>query len=339
YDFSIELCSKQDDNAVLDKIQSYFALRTFKAEVSKEGYPQLLLNDKPIFLNAVLDQGYFPEGIFLPESEDKWITDIKNLQNLGFNTLRKHIKIESEVFYYYCDKYGMLVMQDMVQNGKYSFLHDTALPTILGKSGKFKFFSSSREKFQREMKTHRFFIEHTKKTIAHLYNHPSIVYWTIFNEGWGQFSTNSLYDLVSSLDSSRVIDSASGWFKGTSGIPFKSDVASDHIYFKTPDLSKRVKKFVKKRKPLIVSECGGYTLAVQDHCSQQSIRYGYGNCKSSEELTEKILFLYEKMIKPHVNKGLSGCVYTQLSDVENEINGVYTYDRKICKLNKKIEIL
>ena len=336
YDFTVELCNK---DAVIDKIESYFALRTIKTEVSEDGYPQILLNDKPIFLNAVLDQGYFPEGIFLPEGEDKWIADIKNLQSLGFNTIRKHIKIESEVFYYYCDKYGMLVMQDMVQNGKYRFLRDTALPSILGKTGKLKSFFSSRETSQRKMKQHRFFIEHTKNTIAHLYNHPSIIYWTIFNEGWGQFSTNSLYDLVCSLDSSRIIDSASGWFKGSLKASYKSDVESDHIYFKTPDISKLVKECIQKRKALIISECGGYTLAVKNHCSQKKCRYGYGNCRNDDELTEKIHFLYEKMIKPHINKGLSGCVYTQLNDVENEINGIYTYDRKVCKLNKKIVLL
>ena len=189
------------------------------------------------------------------------------------------------------------------------------------------------------MKQHRFFIEHTKNTIAHLYNHPSIIYWTIFNEGWGQFSTNSLYDLVCSLDSSRIIDSASGWFKGSLKASYKSDVESDHIYFKTPDISKLVKECIQKRKALIISECGGYTLAVKNHCSQKKCRYGYGNCRNDDELTEKIHFLYEKMIKPHINKGLSGCVYTQLNDVENEINGIYTYDRKVCKLNKKIVLL
>ena len=170
-------------------------------------------------------------------------------------------------------------------------------------------------------------MEHSKQTIEHLHNHPCVVYYTIFNEGWGQFNANYAYKVLKQVDSSRIYDTASGWFKNP-----KSDVESDHIYFKTPSLVDRAKKC---KKPLIISECGGYTLAVKNHLWNPKAKYGYGSCNSSKELTQKIVEMYQKMIIPAVKEGISGSVYTQLSDVEDEINGFFTYDREICKVEKE----
>ncbi|MCR4791003.1 MAG: hypothetical protein K5839_07995 [Treponemataceae bacterium] len=324
YDFEVSLF--QDDEEI-DSIQSYFALRTISIDTS-DGIPKFLLNGQKIFLNAVLDQGYFPEGIFLPENESGYKNDILNMKKLGFNTLRKHIKIEPEFFYYYCDKYGMMVMQDMVQNGSYNFMRDTAFPTLFGKKGSKKKIGSENKGRSKFSAKEEFFIEHSLNTISHLYNHPCIVYWTIFNEGWGQFATNDLFKIVKNADSSRIIDSASGWFKGAA-----SDVESDHIYFKSIPLDKRLEECRKINKPLVISECGGFSLKVQDHNSNTGLAYGYGSCSDINSLTEKIKEMYEIMINPYMDKGLCGCVYTQLSDVENEINGLYTYDRSVRKVN------
>ena len=296
-----------------DKVESYFALRTISIE-EIDGVSRVCLNNKPIFLHGVLDQGYFNDGIFLPPSEEGYKKDILSMKELGFNLLRKHIKIEHEYFYYACDKLGMLVMQDMVNNGEYSFVKDTMLPTIG--------FKRNDRKLNKSEIRRQIFREHTKGTIEHLYNHPSIIAYTIFNEGWGQFNSDEMYDYVKELDDTRLVDSTSGWFEQT-----KNDFDSKHIYF-------RLKKLKVKKRPLFVTECGGYKYMEQGHFFGKK-EYGYGTCKDKAELINKIKTMYEKMIIPYIKDGVCGCIYTQLSDVEGEINGLYTYDRKLCKVEKE----
>ena len=298
-----------------DKVDSYFALRTIAIE-KQNGVSRVVLNGKPIFMHAVLDQGYFCDGLFLPAKAEEYEKDILRMKELGYNMLRKHIKIESEAFYYACDGLGMLVMQDMVNNGGYSFIFDTALPT-------FGFKTKNDTKGKIEGKRKEFFKQHTKETIEHLYNHPSIVAYTIFNEGWGQFNSDEMYDYVKELDPTRLADSTSGWFAQK-----KNDFDSEHIYFKVIPLEP-------KERPLFVSECGGYTMAVEGHFYSKYAQYGYGASDTKEALTKDILYMYENMILPYVKTGVCGCVYTQLSDVEDEINGLYTYDRRVCKVVKE----
>ena len=296
-----------------DTIQSYFALRTISIE-EPNGKKRVCLNHKPVFLHGVLDQGYFKDGIFLPEQESEYDNDILTMKELGFNMLRKHIKIEPEYFYYACDKLGMLVMQDMVNSGSYSFLRDTALPT-LG-------FKNKRDlHLDKNNPRRRIFEGQTKQTIEHLYNHPCVIAYTIFNEGWGQFNSDEMYDYVKSLDNTRLVDSTSGWFAQE-----KSDFDSEHIYFK-------LKKLQVKERPMLISECGGYKLLAKEHFFGDK-EYGYGSCKDTNDLTQHIVEMYEKMIIPGIQDGVCGCVYTQVSDVEGEINGLYTYDRKVCKVDK-----
>lgn len=297
-----------------DEVESYFALRTI-AICYENKVPKVCLNGEPIFLHGVLDQGYYPEGIYLPAEPKEYEKDILRMKALGLNLLRKHIKVEPECFYYYCDKHGMLVMQDMVNSGTYSFLRDTALPT-LG-------FQKKKDTKCKEEERKRIFREHTKETLWHLYNHPCIIAYTIFNEGWGQFDSDEMYGLVKEADDSRLVDSTSGWFWQK-----KSDFDSLHIYFRT-------KKLQGKERPLLVSECGGYTLSVKEHLFNPDKTYGYGTAKDKTELTDKIIKMYEKMILPGIGKGVCGCIYTQLSDVEEEINGFYTYDRAVCKVEEE----
>lgn len=299
-----------------DEISSYLAFRSL--EIKKAGvFPRLCLNGKPYFFHGVLDQGYFSDGIYTPASPEEYRDDILRMKKLGFNTLRKHIKVEPDIFYYECDRLGMVVFQDFVNNGSYSFLRDTAVPTVLTK--KFP------EKLMLRTKRQKIaFIEGAKKTIRQLFSHPCVCYWTIFNEGWGQFDSDKMFDFVSEADHSRFIDSTSGWFKKK-----KSDVESLHVYFKPVKLSL-------SKKPIVLSEFGGYSYKVDNHCANEHKTYGYKLYKDRNEFQKGLVRLYEEEIIPAVDRGLCGSIYTQLSDVEDETNGLLTYDRRVCKVDREV---
>lgn len=300
-----------------DKIESYLAFR--KLQIKEiNNIPRLLLNGKPYFFNGVLDQGYYSDGILTPASEESYINDILLMKEAGFNMLRKHIKVESELFYYHCDRLGMAVFQDMVNNSNYSFLFDTVLPTFFMQKFPDKILhlnKKSRSNFEKEM----------IQTVNSLKNHPSIVYWTIFNEGWGQFDSAKMYKTLKKIDSTRFIDSTSGWFRGK-----KTDVESLHVYFKKL-------KTVKTNKPVVISEFGGYVLKVENHIFNENKEYGYKTLKDKEEFNLSLLDLFENQLLPLVKQGVCASVYTQVSDVEDEINGLVTYDRKVKKFDNRLK--
>ena len=296
-----------------DTVYSYFACRTL-AVGEANGVPRLLLNGEPYFFHGLLDQGYFPDGIFTPAHLSRYEKDILLAKSLGFNTLRKHIKIEPEQFYYDCDRLGMIVFQDMVNNGDYSFFRDTALPTIGLKQ-------CNDKKRHKSPMVRQAFLTAMEETVRHLGNHPCICYWTIFNEGWGQFDGDAAYEKLKAMDSSRIIDTASGWFQTQ-----KSDVESPHVYFKKV-------KCRPGKKPLVLSEFGGYSLAIADHVSTPGKAFGYRKFTSTADFQTALIELYDKEILPAAKAGLSGAIYTQLTDVEDEVNGLVTYDRKYVKVN------
>ena len=299
-----------------DTVKSYFALRTVGV-VEKRGKSYISLNGEPIFCHGLLDQGYYPDGIYTPATPDALLYDIKKMKSLGFNILRKHIKIEHELFYYFCDKYGMLVFQDMVNSGDYSFLIDTALPTVGKKCGiTHKATSSRREHFENDL----------RETIDLLYNHPSVIYYTIFNEGWGQYDADRIYKELKAYDPTRIYDATSGWF-----VENDSDVTSDHVYFK-PLCEKTLSS--DPSRPAVLSEFGGYSCKIEGHSFNLDKTYGYSTCKTLEDFENAFIKLYQNEVKPAIARGLCATVYTQVSDVEDETNGILTYDRKICKLDE-----
>ena len=297
-----------------DSVSSYFAVRTVAIE-KNNGRAVITLNGKPIFLHGVLDQGYFSDGIFTPASPEEYKRDILSMKNLGFNMLRKHIKVEPDIFYYYCDLYGMTVMQDMVNNGDYSFIRDTALPTV-------GFKKRNDERLHTDPVTRDAFLRGMKETVEALRSFPSIIAWTVFNEGWGQFCGSEAYRFMKTLDDTRVIDTASGWFSSVD-----SDVESLHVYFKPVKIKKA------SEKPIFLSEFGGYSYRVDGHSFNTDGEYGYKSFKTSDELQKALDSLYLGEIVSAIKNGLCGTVYTQVSDVEDEINGLLTYDRRVLKVD------
>ena len=238
------------------------------------------------------------------------------MKALGFNTLRKHIKVEPEEFYYRCDRLGMIVWQDMVNNSDYNFLRDTALPTV--GIQKLPDQALHGDPHHRSM-----FRKNMEKTVRQLKNHPSIVYWTIFNEAWGQFDSDTVFEDFKKLDDTRFVDATSGWFRQK-----KSDVDSRHVYFR------KVKLKGDGKRPLVLSEFGGKTYKAEGHVFNPDKSYGYGGCASPEELNGAVAKLYLEEVLPCIKNGLCAAIYTQVSDVEDEINGLLTYDRKVVKLTR-----
>ena len=296
-----------------DSVDGYFALREIGVQ-KIGGIPRICLNGKPYFIQALLDQGYYPDGLFLPSSSEGYKNDILAAKRMGYNTLRKHIKIEPLIFYHLCDKLGMIVFQDMVNNGKYSFLRDTALPTV----GVLK---RNDKKLHKDPMARNRFRGAMTETLMHLYNSPSVLLYTIFNEGWGQFCADEMYRAAKEADGSRIYDSTSGWFWQK-----ESDVDSLHVYFKP------LKKQPASERPLIISEFGGYSLRIDNRLLSPK-NYGYKSFSDKDALFCALRSLYLEQALPLVKDGLCGLVYTQIADVEDETNGLLTYDRLTEKVD------
>ncbi|XCP86944.1 sugar-binding domain-containing protein [Roseburia hominis] len=313
YLYHLKVCAGSDE------VTGYFAMRQYSVELDEKHYPRFCLNHKPLFLTGVLDQGYWPDGLYTAPSDEALIYDIQSMKKLGFNMIRKHVKIECARWYYHCDRLGMIVWQDMVSGGKYSAPLMTWLPALFPA---FKrklndhFYLLLGRKSQRGQEE---FIRECRESVAALRCFPCISTWCIFNEGWGQFDTKKLTRLFRDMDPARLIDSASGWFDRRQG-----DFRSEHNYF--------ARQFVAPdKRAFIISELGGYSCQVPGHTSSRSV-YGYKLFPDEETFRRAYDKLMREEIEPLKNKGLCGIVYTQLSDIEEETNGLLTYDRKVCKL-------
>ncbi|MGN1122941.1 MAG: glycoside hydrolase family 2 protein [Eubacterium sp.] len=299
-----------------ESIKSYFGMRKFSVGEDENGVKRLFLNNKPYFHNGLLDQGYYPDGGLTPPSYEAMLEDILFAKKAGFNMLRKHIKIEPLMWYHYCDVNGILVWQDMVNGGGNYGIEASVVPffgVTLDDSNYAMFHRAS--KLARDL-----YYQELEDTVNLLYNSPCVAMWVPFNEGWGQFDSAKAYEKIRRLDKTRTIDTASGWHDMG-----KSDVISKHIYF-TPI---RVKK---GKRPYVLSEFGGLGLKIDGHTFNNKM-FGYKIFFSREGLTKAYSRLYNKTIIPQIKDGLCATVYTQLTDVEDELNGLMTYDRSVCKID------
>lgn len=307
-----------------DTIHSYFAMRSFTIEKDEKGIPRFCLNHQPYFLNGVLDQGYWPDGLMTAPCDEAFVYDIELAKKTGFNMIRKHIKIEPLRWYYHCDRLGMIVWQDMVNGGTtYNMPWVCYMPTALPFLGR-KIKDNLYHMFSRKSEEGRkAWEEECRQTIEHLYNVPSISTWVPFNEAWGQFDAERIANDVKAQDPTRTIDHASGWFDQKAG-----DFNSVHNYFR----KLRVEK--DEKRAFVISEYGGYACHVTGHSSVERV-FGYKKFDTPGELSKAYKQLYEGQVLPLIEKGLSGVVYTQLSDIEEEVNGLVTYDRKVVKIQQE----
>lgn len=326
YDMTLELCVNGE---VKDCVKTYFGMRKFSIGKDAKGYSRLFLNNKPYFHNGLLDQGYWCDGGMTPPCDEAMIYDIQKMKDLGFNMLRKHIKTEPARWYYHCDRLGMLVWQDMISGGKpLNNIVAGVIPNIQGvvtpvvnlsmKDNKYKLFNRDELEWRNNFKSELY------EMIEQHYNCVSISTWVPFNEGWGQFDANEIGKAVKNFDPSRHLDEASGWYDQGGG-----DFRSIHKYILpvvTPKKDKRV---------FVLSEFGGYSQIIDGHVWNKLKSFGYMMFHSKKSLTFAYKKLYELQIIPKIKRGLSALVYTQVSDVEFEVNGIMTYDRAIVKVDEE----
>lgn len=300
-----------------DVITSYFAMRKFSLIKDKDNITRLALNNKPYFMKGVLDQGYWSDSLLTPSKDEDYINDILAIKEMGFNVSRKHIKIESLRWYYHCDRLGLIVWQDFINGGgDVSIVKMFILSHTANLNDKKHFLFKRGNKQNRKESEQEFY-----DIIDYLYNVPSIGLWTIFNEGWGQFDSKRIYEECLKRDNTRLYDHASGWFDQKAG-----DVKSLHVYFKSVSMPS-----LEENRAIIVSECGGYSLKIDNHTFSNK-EFGYAKMKDSDELLKRYSDLVNNDIIANIPKGLSAFIYTELSDVEDELNGFLTYDRQIKKL-------
>ena len=302
-----------------DRVESYFGMRKVEVRADRGGVKRLFLNGEPYFHSGLLDQGYWPDGLYTAPSDEALIFDIQTAKSMGFNLLRKHIKVEPMRWYYHCDRLGMLVWQDMPSGGgKYRF-STISLPLVTGvhrRDNRYRAFARTSSQGRAE------YMDELEEMVLQLFNAPSVALWVPFNEGWGQFDSTFVMERLRLLDPTRPVDPASGWHDQGEG-----ELRSLHVYFK-PFRFRRDRR----GRALALSEFGGYNLRVDGHCFNQK-DYGYRRLPDAAALWRDFARLYEREVLPAVPRGLCAAVYTQLSDVEDELNGLMTYDRRVVKLD------
>ncbi|MCL2306217.1 MAG: hypothetical protein FWC43_12810 [Planctomycetaceae bacterium] len=300
YDVKFQLLR---DGKAIDTVDSYFAMRDIKLGKCDKGITRILLNGKFLFQHGPLDQGWWPDGLYTAPTDKALEYDVIRTKDFGFNMLRKHVKVEPDRFYYHCDRLGMLVWQDMPSGDKYIGPKDDDAERT----------PESEAQFRAEL----------KEMIHSLDNHPCIVIWVPFNEGWGQFKTGEIVNYCRELDSTRLVNSASGWTERGVG-----DMHDIHIY-PGPAMPP-----VEENRAIVLGEYGGLGMPIKGHTWQDDKNWGYQSFDEKEALFKRYDQL-NRALHPMIAKGLSAAVYTQTTDVEIEVNGLMTYDRAVDKFDAK----
>ena len=301
YDLVISL--QDEDGTVIDQVESYFGMREISLAKAEDGFMRLFLNNEPLFQLGPLDQGWWPDGLYTAPTDEALQYDIQVTKDLGFNMLRKHVKVEPQRFYYWCDKMGILVWQDMPSGD----MRPRSIPV-------------------RSPESDQQFMNEYKNMIDAFYNHPSIVMWVPFNEGWGQYNSQKIVSWTQNYDPTRLVNNASGWIDRKVG-----DVNDVHRY-PGPGMPQP-----EDNRAAVLGEFGGQALVVKDHLWITDFSRAPGHYKTSQS-ENQLHESYDRLIRelyPLKEKGLASAVYTQTTDVESEVNGLMTYDRKVIKFDKE----
>jgi len=297
YNLKLELIS---NGKSIDAITSVAGIRKISLGKTEDGITRIMLNNNYLFQNGTLDQGFWPDGLYTPPTEEAMIFDLWTLKKMGFNMLRKHVKVENRVFYNWCDRIGLIVWQDMPNGDSH----------ISGRMPDIEKDRESDKQFRYEL----------KQIIKTHFNHPSIVIWVPFNEGWGQYNTGGISDFVKELDPTRLVISASGWTDRGTG-----DILDIHNY---PEPRAPMHE---ENRAIVLGEYGGLGLALENHMWKQQ-NWGYRVMDDRSDLLERYEQYYAEVRRLDREEGLSAVVYTQTTDVETETNGFMTYDRKVDKM-------
>ena len=299
YDLKVTLLKNGEK---VDEVGSYFGMRKISVAKDQNGINRLMLNNEPLFQFGPLDQGFWPDGLYAAPTDEALKYDLEITKKLGFNMARKHVKVEPDRWYYHCDKMGIMVWQDMPSGDKYIGTKD---PDIIRTK-------ASADQYEYEL----------KEVVEQFYNHPCIVMWVPFNEGWGQFDTPRIVSLVKQWDPTRLVNNTSGWADRKVG-----DVMDIHVY---PGPGAPA---LEANRAGVLGEYGGLGYPIQGHLWKKDGNWGYVSYANADELAESYISLIDKMQPLAGRNGLSAAVYTQTTDVEIEVNGLMTYDREIIKMD------
>ncbi len=314
YELTVALVRK---NKVVDEVRSYFAMRKISRQADAQGIQRMLVNDKFVFQYGPLDQGWWPDGLYTAPTDSALLFDIQKTRDMGFNMIRKHVKVEPARWYYHCDRLGMLVWQDM-PSGDLGNQWESR-PGVEGKGTEKDRTSLSESIFRREWKA----------IMDANHNFPCIVVWVPFNEAWGQFKTEEITKWTAEYDPSRLVNSASG-----GNFHYVGDIIDIHNY---PSPVMPAPKLYGKEQVIVLGEFGGLGLPIEGHTWQEKNNWGYQTFKNADELYERYKGFMDDMVGL-IKNGLSAAVYTQTTDVEIETNGLMTYDREVIKVPvEKIE--
>ncbi len=297
YDLRVRLLT---GGTVCDEVKSYAGMRKISLGCDSDGFTRIMLNNEFVWQNGPLDQGYWPDGLYTPPSDEAMCYDLEMLKKMGFNMLRKHVKVENRRFYYHTDRMGLLVWQDMPSGDEYIWGDKPDITKSAADSA--------------------IFMTELKQMISTKFNNPSIIMWVIYNEGWGQYATPAVTAWAAALDTTRLINSASGWTDRGTG-----DVLDVHHY------PEPVSPRPERERAIVLGEFGGLGLPVEGHTWEEK-NWGYEKMGDTGDLLGKYGSFYEKVREMVEKRGLSASVYTQTTDVETETNGLMTYDRKVDKM-------